>query len=178
MLGPAWEVRDLRDFPEAPEVEETGDTFLENATLKAVAISRLVPGLILADDSGLEVDALRGAPGVRSARFAGEKADDAANNAKLLAALEEIPDGKRTARFRCVMVAAEAGGVLAHFDGTVEGGINGAPRGTHGFGYDPLFVPEGFHRTFAELGPDTKNRMSHRARALQALREWLDRESP
>ena len=175
MLGYSFAVRDLKYLPEAPEVEETGTTFLANATLKAVAISRLAGGLVLADDSGLEVDALDGAPGVYSARYAGEGADDAANNARLLENLAGVPASERTARFRCVMVVARDGEVLADFDGSVEGRIIEAPRGDHGFGYDPLFVPDGHDATFAELGAEIKNGMSHRARALETLVPWLDR---
>jgi len=174
MLGEKFEVSDLSSHPELPEVEETGSTFLENATLKAVEISQQIPGIVLSDDSGLEVDALDGAPGVYSARFAGPESSDADNNAKLITDLSDIADpAQRTARFRCTMVLAEAGKVLAHFDGCVEGTIIDTPRGDNGFGYDPLFVPEGFDKTFAELGSDTKNELSHRARALQQVETWL-----
>jgi len=171
MLGENFDVTDLSSHSELPEVEETGTTFLENATLKAVEISLLVPGIILSDDSGLEVDALDGAPGVYSARFAGPDCNDADNNTKLLTELKNA--SHRSARFRCVMVLAEAGKVLTHFDGAVEGGIIDAPRGDTGFGYDPLFVPNGFEQTFAELGSDTKNGLSHRARALTQAEAWL-----
>jgi XTP/dITP diphosphohydrolase len=172
-LGDSFRVRDLSTLPHAPEVEESGATFLENAALKAVGISRVSTGLILADDSGLEVDVLGGQPGVLSARFAGPEADDAANNAKLLAELAGIPAGERSARFRCVMVLAEGGEVLADFSGTVEGRILETPWGAAGFGYDPLFVPEGCERSFAELGAAAKNQLSHRARALQEVVRWL-----
>jgi len=171
MLGENFEVSDLSSHPELPEVEETGTTFLENATLKAVEISQQVSGIVLSDDSGLEVDALNGAPGVYSARFAGPDCSDDDNNAKLISELKG--NDQRTARFRCVMVLAEAGKVLTHFDGTVEGTIIDAPRGDAGFGYDPLFVPDGFDKTFAELGSDTKNGLSHRARALTQAEAWL-----
>lgn len=173
VLGPTFVVRDLAALPEAPEVEETGDTFLANARLKALAISRLVPDLVLADDSGLEVDALDGAPGVRSARYAGPGADDGANNAKLIAALDGLDAAGRGGRFRCVMVVARGGEELAHFDGAVEGRLLAELRGSAGFGYDPLFVPDGYEQTFAELGPAVKNRLSHRARALEGLQAWL-----
>jgi XTP/dITP diphosphohydrolase len=165
------EVRDLSAIENPPHVEETGATFLENATLKALAMSHLSDDLILSDDSGLEVDALGGAPGVYSSRFAGEEGNDARNNAKLLRELEGRDD--RSARFRCVMVLARKGEVLADFSGTVEGTILTAARGTGGFGYDPLFVPEGFDQSFAELGEATKNSLSHRARALAEVRSWL-----
>jgi XTP/dITP diphosphohydrolase len=171
MLGAGYEVSDLKAYPELAAVEETGTTFLENATLKAVEISQQVPGLVLSDDSGLEVDALGGAPGVYSSRYAGEDGNDAANNAKLLTEL----DGKerRTARFRCVMVLAENGKVLAHFDGAVEGRIIRERQGNAGFGYDPLFVPDGYDQTFAELGDSVKNGFSHRARAMEKVVAWL-----
>lgn len=171
MLGEGYEVSDLRGHPGLPAVEETGTTFLENATLKAVEISRQVPGLVMSDDSGLEVDALDGEPGVYSARYAGEDGDDAANNAKLLREL--AGEQKRTARFRCVIVLAEDGEVLASFDGAVEGHITDEPRGQGGFGYDPLFVPEGHSQTFGELGADIKNYLSHRAHALIKAADWL-----
>ncbi len=171
MLGEEWEVRDLSSHPELPTVEETGSTFLENATLKAEEISEAVPGLVLSDDSGLEVDALNGAPGVYSARYAGEDGNDTANNEKLLRELST--SDQRTARFRCVMVLAEAGRTLAHFDGKVEGSILRERQGDGGFGYDPLFVPDGHKKSFAELGNEVKNGMSHRARALEQVIQWL-----
>lgn len=180
LLGSGYAVSDLKAHPDLPEVEETGATFLENATLKAVEISKQVRGLVLSDDSGLEVDALDGEPGVYSARYAGQAGNDAANNAKLLQAMEGVEN--RTARFRCVMVIAEDGDVLASFDGTVEGRVLGELRGEGGFGYDPLFVPEGYEQTFAELGANIKNQLSHRARALEKAARWLaghtGKESP
>ncbi|MBT7959873.1 MAG: RdgB/HAM1 family non-canonical purine NTP pyrophosphatase [Akkermansiaceae bacterium] len=173
MLGDAYDVTDLKSYPELPEVDETGATFLQNATLKAVQISEQIGGLVLSDDSGLEVDVLHGAPGVHSARYAGVHGDDAANNAKLLADLEGVES--REARFRCVMVLAQNGQVLAHFDGAVEGKIIAEQQGAGGFGYDPLFVPDGYERTFAELGEDVKNGLSHRAQAMQQVVAWLGR---
>ena len=175
ILEDSFQVVDLSGAPGAPEVEETGSTFVENSTLKAVAISNVSEALILADDSGLEVDALQGAPGVYSARYAGPEADDRANNDKLLAALHGVPMEKRTARFRCVMVVARAGVVLGDFEGSVEGRILEQAAGTGGFGYDPLFVPEGYTESFAELGPGIKNGLSHRARAMDGVVEWLSR---
>ncbi len=178
ILGPGWEVEDLTAHPEIAAPEETGATFAENAAIKAVAASELFPGVVLADDSGLEVDALGGAPGVRSARFAGPGATDADNRARLLRELTGFPS---PARFRCVMALARAGEVLATFSGAVEGTIVGGERGAGGFGYDALFVPEGFAQTFGELPGKTKNGLSHRARALaQArdfLRKWVDAQS-
>ena len=173
ILGDSFQVVDLSGVPGAPEVEETGATFVENSTLKAVAISNVSEALVLADDSGLEVDALQGAPGVYSARYAGPEADDRANNDKLLAAIRGVPMEKRTARFRCVMVVARAGVVLGEFEGCVEGRILEQAAGTGGFGYDPLFVPEGYTESFAELGPGIKNGLSHRARAMEKLVDWL-----
>ncbi len=175
ILGDAFEVSDLSGVPEAPEVEETGATFGENSTLKAVAISKVSERLVLADDSGLEVDALEGAPGVRSARYAGSHGDDCSNNQKLLAELQGVPPEKRTARFRCVMVVARAGAVLGEFEGSVEGRILEQAQGTGGFGYDPLFVPDDYAQSFAELGPEIKNGLSHRARAMDGVVEWLSR---
>ncbi len=171
MLGADYKVSDLKSHPDFPAVEETGTTFLENATLKAVEISRRVSALVLADDSGLEVDALNGAPGVYSSRYAGMDGDDEANNAKLLSDLEEV--GDRTARFRCVMVLAKKGKVLAHFSGAVEGKILKEKQGSAGFGYDPLFVPDGYEKTFAELGEEVKNGLSHRAHAMKQVVTWL-----
>ena len=171
MLGSGYDVKDLKSYPELPEVEETGATFLENATLKAVQMSQQIQELVLSDDSGLEVDALDGAPGVYSARYAGVHGADAVNNTKLLAELEG--EGNRRARFRCVMVLARSGEMLAHFDGSVEGNIIEALQGEGGFGYDPLFVPLGYHQTFAELGEEVKNGLSHRARAMDKVCAWL-----
>ena len=172
ILGDSFGLSDLSVLPVMPEVEETGATFEDNATLKAVAASQLFDGWVIADDSGLEVDALEGAPGVFSARYAGEAALDAENNALLLRNIEGVRGNARGARFRCVIVLARAGRKLAAFSGAVEGIIAARPRGTEGFGYDPLFVPEGLCKTFGELPPVTKNLLSHRARALNKLREW------
>lgn len=173
LLGPAFQVEDLTAHPELPEVEETGATFAENAALKALSASRHFGGLVLADDSGLEVDALGGEPGVRSARFAGEKASDRQNLELLLEKLGENP--QRSARFRCVIAIAREGKLEASFDGHCEGRIIEAPRGCDGFGYDPVFVPQGYEKTFAELPGEVKNALSHRGRAMQAALEWLRR---
>ncbi len=173
MIGERFEVLDATAFPELPEVEETGTTFLENATLKAVAVSRLVGGLVLSDDSGLEVDALGGRPGVWSSSFGGEEGNHARNNERLVREMEGVAD--RSARFRCVMVLARDGEVVADFSGAVEGRLLDSPSGDGGFGYDPLFVPEGHDRSFAELGSEVKNGMSHRGRALRQVVAWLER---
>jgi XTP/dITP diphosphohydrolase len=172
ILGPSFELLDLSSVPALGEVEETGTTFEENAALKALAASAHFGGWVLADDSGLEVDALGGEPGVRSARFSGEGATDVTNRALLLEKLATVPADQRSARFRCVIALARGGEVLAHFSGAVEGAIIQSEKGEGGFGYDPLFVPEGFGETFAELGAETKNRLSHRGRALAALKSW------
>jgi XTP/dITP diphosphohydrolase len=158
----------------ALEVEETGATFEENACLKALAFARATGILTLADDSGLEVDALDGAPGVRSARYAGPGASDVDRYRKLLVALEAIPPGRRQARFRCVVALAQADGSIRTAEGTCEGEIGFAPRGDSGFGYDPIFVVEGFGGlTMAELSPEIKNQISHRGRAVEAARPLL-----
>ena len=171
ILGEDYVVSDLKAHPDLPEVEETGTTFLENATLKAVEISKQVGGLILSDDSGLEVDALGGEPGVYSSRYAGEAGNDAANNKKLLHELQG--EDSRTARFRCVMVLAQDGEVLASFDGAVEGRMLSELHGEGGFGYDPLFVPDGYDQTFSQLSEGIKNQLSHRAVAMQKIVAWL-----
>lgn len=179
MLGGAFEVVDLSAHPEIRAAEETGATFAENAALKAVAASHVFDGMVLADDSGLEVDALEGLPGVRSARFASEASDenasDAANRQKLLLELERAGAwGKeRSARFRCAMALARGGSVVATFDGVVEGVIINQEKGDGGFGYDALFVPEGHCQTFAQLSAETKNGISHRGRALAKVRDFL-----
>jgi XTP/dITP diphosphohydrolase len=173
MLGFGWDVRDLTTLPHAPEVEETGETFQDNAVLKAVTISRHVTGLVLADDSGLEVDALNGAPGVRSARFAGPGATDADNRKLLLKELAKLPGDRFPARFCCVMALASQGEVLGTFPGVVEGEVIPAERGSGGFGYDSMFIPRGYQETFAELAPVIKNSLSHRARALAKMLEFL-----
>jgi XTP/dITP diphosphohydrolase len=152
----------------ALEVEESGTTFEENARLKALAYARTSGLLTLADDSGLEVDALGGAPGVRSARYAGSGASDADRYQKLLDALVGVPEAQRTARFRCVVALAWPDGTVRTAEGRCEGQIGLAPRGEHGFGYDPVFIVDGFGgQTMAELPPEVKNRISHRARAVQ-----------
>jgi XTP/dITP diphosphohydrolase len=178
MLGAGWEVEDLTARLDVPEVEETGETFEENAKLKALAGSAHYEGWVLADDSGLEVDALGGAPGVRSARFAGEDADMAANRALLREKLGGVRGRERRGRFRCVLALARNGEVVRTFSGTVEGFIAPAERGAGGFGYDPLFVPEGSCRTFAEFTPREKHACSHRGRALAALVVYLTADEP
>jgi non-canonical purine NTP pyrophosphatase (RdgB/HAM1 family) len=173
ILGDGFDVRDLADVAELPVVEETGLTFEANAILKAVETSKHFQELVVADDSGLEVDALDGAPGIHSARYAGEHATDAANVAKLLAELIRYDPAPHSARFRCSLALAQGGKILETFDGVVEGTIVGVPRGRAGFGYDPVFQPQGFEQTFAELSAAEKNRISHRARAIRLLQTAL-----
>ncbi len=173
MLGDRFVVSDLTTNPDAPDVEETGTTFEANATLKANAISAHVGGWALADDSGLEVDALDRAPGVYSARYAGPHATDADNNALLLENLKKIPAADRAARFRCVLALSRDGALVATFPGAIEGTIIPEMKGPGGFGYDPLFIPEGHAQTFGELPAAVKNSISHRARALAAFCDWI-----
>lgn len=155
-----------------PPVVEDGQTFADNACKKALYYAAHTGSIALADDSGLEVDALQGRPGVYSARYAGEQADDELNNRKLLADMRDVPEGRRGARFRCVLAVAAPDGRCVTAEGVCSGVIAYAPRGEGGFGYDPLFVlPDG--RTMAELPVDEKNRISHRGRALCKLRELL-----
>jgi XTP/dITP diphosphohydrolase len=172
ILGGQFEVHDLSSHPEIPEAIESGKTFEENAVLKAVAVSKECPELVIADDSGLEVDALGGAPGIFSARYAGENATDQENIDKLLGELTRTgaKPSARSARFRCALALAHHGKVLATFDSAVEGTVIESPRGSKGFGYDPVFVPSGFKETFAELPDETKNRISHRAKALEKFK--------
>ena len=212
ILGESFRYLTLNDFPGAPKVIEDADTFAGNATKKAAELARWVSNsspithhssrashsslaFVLADDSGLEVDALNGAPGVHSARFAAldknENSSDADNNAKLLRLLKDIPAEKCTARFRCVIALAslpetkvenaspvsspvcyadESGPETELFDGVCEGKVIREPRGQNGFGYDPLFVPDGYEHSFAELGDEVKNQLSHRAQALAKLK--------
>jgi XTP/dITP diphosphohydrolase len=205
LLGDGFECRCLRDYPDAPEVIEDAATFEGNALKKAQRLATWLRearigewgvgcgiDFVLADDSGLEVDALGGAPGVHSARFAAldtgsaGNSKDGDNNAKLLQLLADVPPGQRTARFRCVIALCpihpssavalprRPGDPLC-FDGVCEGCIAFAPRGAHGFGYDPLFQPLGFDHTFAEVGEDIKNRISHRSKALEKLKSVLAR---
>lgn len=168
-------LRQLSEFPRIEEVEETGETFAENALLKARAYGRETNLWTLADDSGLAVDALGGAPGVLSARYAGPHATDEERNARLLAELKQTDDKGRTARFICAIALHDpAAGTTEIFEGTCEGHIAQHPRGRHGFGYDPLFVPDGYAHTFGELPEAVKQEISHRSRALAAVRVYLN----
>lgn len=191
ILGPEFTVLSHRDTNARFEIPETGDTFEDNARLKAMAWAAYLRmdscnmnvEYVLADDSGLEVDALNGAPGVHSARFAAldsgapGNSPDAENNAKLIRLLEPIPAPERSARFRCVLalvpVTTTVPFEVFHFSGSCPGRIQRQPAGCGGFGYDPLFIPDGYSASFAELGPEIKNRLSHRARALEQLQAWF-----
>ena len=176
-LGPDFRVCDLGAHPEISEIDESGTSFEENAKLKAVAASKQLPSLVIADDSGLEVDALGGAPGIYSARYAGANATDRDKIDKLLRELARVDatQDARRARFRCVVALARNGSVLATFEGIVEGRIADEVRGDSGFGYDPIFVPHGSEQTFGELPPEVKNAISHRAKAIRALADTLRR---
>jgi XTP/dITP diphosphohydrolase len=173
---PHWRFVSAMELRDWPEPDETGETFEENARIKAIAARERFAYAALADDSGLEVDALDGEPGVRSSRYAGECATDAENNARLLLALEHVPDAERTARFRCVMVFIDEDGSELIATGTCEGSIAHEPRGEKGFGYDPLFQPDATPgRRMAELDTAEKNLISHRGAALRNLRELIER---
>lgn len=168
--------RSLRDFPGTSEPEETGVTFTENAVLKARGYALQTGVWALADDSGLEVEALNGAPGVLSARYAGRDADDAARIEKLLGELRGTSDPHRRARFVCAMaIADETGAVKYTTEGICEGVIAFQARGANGFGYDPVFIPDGFSETFGELSAEVKQRLSHRARASAKIIQYLRR---
>lgn len=167
-------ISDLEGWSSIQPIPELGETFIENAALKASGYARQTRLLTLADDSGLQVDALNGAPGVLSARYAHEGASDTERTTKLLTELSHVKGSARTARFVSVIaIADEDGKVINLSKGTCEGGITDAPRGTNGFGYDPVFVPDGFDQTFAELEAEVKNRISHRAQALSGACEFL-----
>lgn len=167
------EVVSMAEYPHVPEVVEDGETFEDNAVKKAKSVASATGLLTLADDSGLEVDYLGGAPGVHSARFSGEEKDDQANNQKLLRLLEGIPREKRSARFRCVVAIATPEGKVFTASGSCEGVIGTAPKGDGGFGYDPLFYVPDFGKTFSELDLETKNKISHRGRAFALASEIL-----
>lgn len=158
-----------------PMVIENGKTFRQNAIKKALTFSRYIEGIIIADDSGLEVEALYGKPGVRSARFAHAKATDRENNAKLLTLMKDVPVKKRKAVFVCSVAVAEKGSLLGTAEGRCKGVIGFSLKGKNGFGYDPLFTPEGGKKTFAEITHKSKNKISHRAKALKAVRPVIQK---
>lgn len=183
IVGNGFKVLTLKDIGHHAEIIEDGDTFEENAKIKVQDLAKFIQAneensaqetMLLADDSGLEVDFLKGEPGVRSARYAGEASNDSKNTQKLLKNLEGIPATKRIARFRCVLAAARwPFEKIEIFDGACEGKIGFKPKGDQGFGYDPVFFPEGFCRTFAELTSEEKNEISHRAKAMAKFKAWL-----
>jgi XTP/dITP diphosphohydrolase len=185
LIAPEWEpnprlsrirIETLDTHPEAPEIDEDAPTFAGNARKKASQTAQTLGRWVLADDSGLSVDALSGAPGVLSARFAGGHGDDEANNHKLLAALASVPEDRRGAAFVCALALADPqGAIRLEAEGACRGRITHEPRGPHGFGYDPLFLIPEYHKTFGELGPLVKHQLSHRARAFSRLRAGLDR---
>ncbi|MBE0427135.1 MAG: XTP/dITP diphosphatase [Nitrospirae bacterium] len=164
----------LDDFPGCPEVEEDGVTFEENAVKKALAIAKCTGKHALADDSGLEVFALDGAPGVMSSRYAGDKADDKKNIEKLLNEMRPVKKDKRQARFVCCIALASPQGYIKTFYGYIQGIIGTEPKGSRGFGYDPIFYPESYKRTFAEMSNDEKDAISHRGRASMELKKYLE----
>ncbi len=166
-------VLDLNDFSSAPKVEETGKTFEDNAAVKAVSIAKFSKKLALADDSGLEVKAINGKPGIRSARFAGENATYDKNNRKLLRLLKDVPKSKRKARFVCVIAIADKDGLVGTRRGECGGWITFEPKGTNGFGYDPVFFSPKYKKTFAELTRHQKNMISHRSRALRRAKALI-----
>ena len=172
MFAPlGYRVLTMLDMEGAADIEETGETFEENAILKSEALSREFNTMVIADDSGLMIDALDGRPGVYSARYAGESKDDEANIDKVLEELKDVPAEKRTARFYCALAVSKPGQDTVTFSGTVEGTILTERRGENGFGYDPIFYVAELGKTTAEMEPEEKNGISHRARALQKLRE-------
>jgi XTP/dITP diphosphohydrolase len=180
ILGPEFNVRDLGAYPKVSEIREGGSSFEENAKRKALAASRQLLALVIADDSGLEVDALGGAPGIYSARYAGANATERDKIDKLLRKLARVraTEDERRARFRCVVALARNGNLLGTFEGIVEGRIADEVRGDYGFGYDPIFIPEGLEQTFGELPTEVKNAISHRAKAIRALAVKLRQFEP
>jgi XTP/dITP diphosphohydrolase len=170
LAGLARRFATLREYPDVTLPEETGTTYAENALIKARAANKALSLPALGDDSGLEVDALSGLPGIRSARYAGDRATDGENNDRVLAALTTVPAERRTARYRCALALVLEPGHEVVVEGTCEGRIAVSPTGSGGFGYDPLFIPDGQERSFGEILDAVKNRISHRARAVEALR--------
>jgi XTP/dITP diphosphohydrolase len=174
--GVAVELLSAREIGGMPEVDENAPDFIGNARLKAEALVAQLPDAAswaLSDDSGIEVDALGGAPGIHSARYAGTHGDNAANNRKLLAELGDLPAPERTARFRCALVLKNTAGEEAVFDAACEGHVDFGETGEHGFGYDPLFIPRGYDKSFGILPSEVKARLSHRAQAVAQLIAWI-----
>jgi XTP/dITP diphosphohydrolase len=177
LRGVPVQLSHLTDFPPAAPPDESGTTFEENAILKARYYAERFGEPCVADDSGIAIDALNGEPGIFSARYAGAGCSDDNNNAKVLAAMQDVPDGKRTARFVCVAALADPAGDIQTVNGVITGRIASGPRGTHGFGYDPLFIPDGYDATFGELEPAIKASLSHRSRAFAQIRALLESET-
>ncbi|WP_239254770.1 XTP/dITP diphosphatase [Listeria ilorinensis] len=176
MLAPyGITIKTLADFPEIGEIEETGTTFAENAALKAETVAKQIGEVVIADDSGLMVDALDGAPGIYSARYAGEAHNDAKNNEKLLNDLQNVVEEARTAKFHCTLAVSSPTGQTDFYTGEVKGIIATAPSGSNGFGYDPLFYLPEYGTTMANLSPEEKNKISHRANALKRLAENIEK---
>ena len=173
MLGNNWVVKAISSLDTEITWDETGTTFESNAKIKVEALMAHCQDLILGDDSGLEVDALNGEPGVYSSRYAGADGDDAANNQKLIKELADTPDERRTARFRCCLCLLDESGEFHYFNGSCEGTIGHDLIGNEGFGYDPLFYPEGSSKTLAEYPAEEKNKISHRAKALQSFLKFM-----
>lgn len=173
LRGIRADVVSLVEFGKTPRIVEDGDTFRKNAVKKALVISKFVKGLALADDSGLAVEALKGAPGVRSSRFAGPRKSDKENNRKLLRLLAEVPLGKRQAKFICAIAICDNGHIIKTIEESCKGLIAFQAKGAYGFGYDPLFLIPKYKKTFGELGLKVKDRMSHRSKALKKARELL-----
>jgi XTP/dITP diphosphohydrolase len=174
LFGARFHVRDLHSFKKFPVIRETGRTFEANAKIKALALSRILPGqLILADDSGLVVPALRGRPGVRSARFSGPNATNESNRIKLLRVMKKLKNAARKAYFQATLVLAKDGVVCGVQHGRVWGRITHREYGSDGFGYDPIFIPKSFTKTFGQLSPRTKARISHRAQAVRGVMKLL-----
>ena len=175
LKGLPFDIVSLAEYPHAPAIVENGKTFKENAVKKAVTIARFAHALTMGEDSGLCVDALHGAPGVRSARFSGKEKNDGKNNAHLLKVLEGVPAATRKAHYVCAVALADERGRIGVVEGACSGSIGFTPQGTFGFGYDPLFVIPRYGKTFAQLGPKVKHAMSHRFRALVKARRLLEK---
>lgn len=176
ILGQTYDIRPCDTLAPGISWDETGKTFRENALIKAQAVLEKGAHTVISDDSGLEVYALGGEPGIHSARYAGPDATDEDNNLKLLRAVNHLPDDKLQARFVCVICFLQEGAPPVYFEGACEGHLIKKTSGLRGFGYDPLFIPSGYQETFAELGDDVKNQISHRARALEEFQEFLTHE--
>jgi len=173
LLGKDWEIKNLEDYPPYEEPEEISDSYAENARIKAEAATAEIGKMCVADDAGLEIDALGGKPGVHSKRFAGEQTPFSEKIRRILEMLQDVPDEKRTARFRCFVALAAPGKETQVFEADKEGRIASEPKGTHGFGYDPIFYLPEYGKTYAEMLPMEKNKISHRFLVLKKVAQWL-----